>query len=207
MNGKYMSGSELRQFLHISTRKMKFIMDNDLIPHENTGQITHKYLVKKTDAVHFKKKMDGDPNFMIKYKGCFSSRKDKFKEDYSEREDLILWILSHKAKYKAYIKSVWEDIPDAIPAQRAAKLIGINPKSLHRLHSEGKLNSVNVGHVQYCAKEEIIDYLASETQVRFNMTKEYLELFNGFLSENKAMSPINIFTKSCPTSHEFFKEI
>ena len=33
---EFMSGSELRQYLHISTRKMKYLMDNNYIPHENT---------------------------------------------------------------------------------------------------------------------------------------------------------------------------
>lgn len=47
---KYMSGSELRQYLHISTRKMKYLMDNDYIPHENTGQATHKYRIRRADA-------------------------------------------------------------------------------------------------------------------------------------------------------------
>ena len=44
MEKDFMSGSELRQYLHISTRKMKYLMDHDYIPHENTGHATHKYL-------------------------------------------------------------------------------------------------------------------------------------------------------------------
>ena len=41
----YMTGSELRQYLHISTRKMKYLMDHNYIPHENTGKTTHKYRI------------------------------------------------------------------------------------------------------------------------------------------------------------------
>ena len=72
-------------------------------------------------------------------------------------------------------------LPDAIPVQEAARLIGVNPKSLHRLKHEGKLNSVNVGHIQYCAKQEIIEYMVSEVQIRFNRTEEYLKYYKGFL--------------------------
>lgn len=183
MNEKeYMSGSELRQYLHISTKKMKFIMDNNIIPHENTGQVTHKYRVKTEDAVNFKNRMDTDPNFMREYRGQFSWRKKE--RDEQERKN-VEWILKHTDKYKAYIEKMWSDIPTAIPSQITAKLIGCNAKSLHRLHSEGKLNSVNVGHVQYCIKEEIINYMVSETQVRFNRTDENLKLLNGFLTENR----------------------
>ena len=47
---QFMSGSELRQYLHISTRKMKYLMDNNYIPHENTGHTTHKYRVRTEDT-------------------------------------------------------------------------------------------------------------------------------------------------------------
>ena len=47
---QFMSGSELRQYLHISTRKMKYLMDNNYIPHENTGHTTHKYRVRTEET-------------------------------------------------------------------------------------------------------------------------------------------------------------
>ena len=39
MEKEYLSGSELRQYLHISTRKMKYLMDHDYILHEDTTSI------------------------------------------------------------------------------------------------------------------------------------------------------------------------
>lgn len=69
-----MSGSELRQYLHISTRKMKYLMDNNYIPHENTGHTTHKYRVRTEDAVRFKARMDTEPGFLSELNGMFSNR-------------------------------------------------------------------------------------------------------------------------------------
>lgn len=62
---EFMSGSELRQYLHISTRKMKYLMDNNYIQHENTGRTTHKYRVRTEDAVRFKARMDTELGFFI----------------------------------------------------------------------------------------------------------------------------------------------
>lgn len=62
---EFMSGSELRQYLHISTRKMKYLMDNNYIPHENTGHTTHKYRVRTEDSVRFKARMDTEPGIFI----------------------------------------------------------------------------------------------------------------------------------------------
>ena len=97
-NSIYISGSELRQFLHISTRKLKFIMDNNLIPHEDTGQVTHKYRVKRKDAAKFKSKMKSDPNFMIEFKGQFTSRQDKQKEKVKREKENTEFTLSNKKK-------------------------------------------------------------------------------------------------------------
>ena len=71
---EFMSGSELRQYLHISTRKMKYLMDNNYIPHENTGHTTHKYRVRTEYAVRFKARMDTEPGFLSELSGMFSNR-------------------------------------------------------------------------------------------------------------------------------------
>lgn len=55
-----LSGSQLRQYLHISTRKLKYLMDHNYIPHEDTGQATYRYRVRWEDAVAFKQRMDTD---------------------------------------------------------------------------------------------------------------------------------------------------
>ena len=71
---KYMSGCKLRQYLHISTRKMKYLMDHNYIPHENTGHTTHKYRVLIEDAEMFKLRMDTEVGFLSELNGLFSNR-------------------------------------------------------------------------------------------------------------------------------------
>ena len=71
---KYMSGCQLRQYLHISTRKMKYLMDHDYIPHENTGHATHKYRVLVEDAEVFKYRMENETGFLAELNGMFSNR-------------------------------------------------------------------------------------------------------------------------------------
>lgn len=59
-----LTGSQLRQYLHISTRKLKYLMDHDYIPHEDTGQATYRYRVRWEDAVEFKRRMEEEPAFL-----------------------------------------------------------------------------------------------------------------------------------------------
>ena len=68
-----MTGSELRQYLHISTRKLKYLMDHNYIPHEDTGQSTYKYRVLVKDARTFKRRMKCEPGFLSELSGLFTS--------------------------------------------------------------------------------------------------------------------------------------
>ena len=66
-----LTGSQLRQYLHISTRKLKYLMDHDYIPHEDTGQATYRYRVRWEDAVEFKRRMEEEPGFLGELAGQF----------------------------------------------------------------------------------------------------------------------------------------
>ena len=68
-----LTGSQLRQYLHISTRKLKYLMDHNYIPHEDTGQATYRYRVRWEDAVAFKQRMDTDPSFLSELVGMFNT--------------------------------------------------------------------------------------------------------------------------------------
>ena len=70
-----LSGSQLRQYLHISTRKLKYLMDHNYIPHEDTGQATYRYRVRWEDAVAFKQRMDTDPSFLSELVGMFNTHR------------------------------------------------------------------------------------------------------------------------------------
>lgn len=152
---KYMSGSELRQYLHISTRKMKYLMDHDYIPHENTGNQTHKYLVLREDAKAFKHRMKYEKGFLSELSGIFSSRVGtKIKEapkplTPEEREKII-----------KKLQKEWKNYPDALPSKTAAELLGLSLQQIYRLISNNELHAVKIGGVQLVSKEDAIEYIA-----------------------------------------------
>ena len=128
-----LSGSQLRQYLHISTRKLKYLMDHNYIPHEDTGQATYRYRVRWEDAVAFKQRMDTDPSFLSELVGMF----------------------------KKWLTQRWTDEPDALPTQRVADLLGCYPQKIHRWVKLGQLPAEQVGRFQYCSKAELISFLAT----------------------------------------------
>ena len=61
---KYLSADELYRYLHISKRKLKYLLENDYIPCIDTGKKTHRFLIKASDAKEFKRRMDTEAEFL-----------------------------------------------------------------------------------------------------------------------------------------------
>ena len=59
-NDEYISGGELYKFLHISKRKMKYLLEHGYIKHIDTGKKTHRFMVKLSDAEEFKVRLETD---------------------------------------------------------------------------------------------------------------------------------------------------
>ena len=175
----YMSGSQLRQYLHISTRKMKYLMDHDLIPHENTGGTTHKYRVRAEDAEAFKVRMETDPQLIAALAGQFSSRGDKpkpyrppIKPDAATAETFRLWLTAR-----------WAGLPDALPAVTAAKLCGAEAKAITKLVRDKRIRGTVVGHVMLCVKADWIAWLTTPEMITANKNETYVELMREFKRE------------------------
>lgn len=171
---KYMSGCELRQYLHISTRKMKYLMDHNYIPHENTGHATHKYKVLIEDAQIFKIRMDTEAGFLSELNGLFSSRTEWHPRPMFEATE------ENCQAFKLWLELLWAELPDALPTQTAAKLVGHNLQRIHELIKEETLHGIKIGCTQYCAKEEFICYMASPKKLANPRTEKYKELIREF---------------------------
>lgn len=170
----YMSGSELRQYLHISTRKMKYLMDHNYIPHENTGHTTHKYRVLVEDAEMFKIRMDTEEGFLAELNGMFTNRTEW------HPRPLIEVTEENCNDFRLWLEKEWAEFPDALPTQTAAELVGHNPQSIHKLIKENVLHGIKIGAVQYIPKTEFISYMASPQKLSNPRIEKYKELIKAF---------------------------
>ena len=169
-----MSGSELRQYLHISTRKMKYLMDHNYIPHENTGHTTHKYRVLIEDAEKFKFRMDNEIGFLAELNGMFSNRTEW------HPKPLIEVTEENCTAFRQWLEKEWAELPDALPTQTAAELVGHNPQSIHKLIKENVLHGIKIGAVQYIPKTEFIVYMASPKKLATPRTDKNIRLIKAF---------------------------
>ena len=171
---EYMSGSELRQYLHISTRKMKYLMDNDYIPHENTGQATHKYRIRRADVVIFKQRMDTEQGFLAELNGMFSNRTEWHPVPLLEVTD------ENRTVFHAWLTEQWNELPEAMPVKEIVRLIGGKPMQIHELIENGILHGVTVSGKVYCPKSEVIEYAASAEKLSNPSSQIFRELIRTF---------------------------
>ena len=53
MSEEYVTQEQVRQMLHVSKRKAKYLLDNGIIPCINTGKKTRQYRVKVSDIEYY----------------------------------------------------------------------------------------------------------------------------------------------------------
>ena len=174
MEKEYMSGCQLRQYLHISTRKMKYLMDNNYIPHENTGHATHKYKVLIEDAEHFKWRMENEVGFLAELVGMFSNR-----TEWHPR--VLLEPTPQNCKeFMQWLKFEWQELPDAVPTSEVSRLLGCRPQLIHQIAREGGFTAIKIGCTQYISKKELIIYASSPEKVSNPTSEKYKALIKTF---------------------------
>ena len=177
--GAYLSADELYRYLHISKRKLKFLLENEYIPCIDTGKKTHRFLIKASDAKDFKRRMDTEQGFLSELYGQFNSG------IYTPRKKLIEPTPENCLAFQKFLTARWADYPDALPTKLAAELIGCAPQRVGDWMRKGVISSVSVGGVRYCGKAEFIAYCASPEVLKRPWATRYRELIMEFLYKHK----------------------
>ena len=135
-------------------------MDNDYIPHENTGHPTHKYLVKIEDAEAFNNRQHTDKKLIADLAGLFTSRTEHHPLPKAEVSEETL------CGYRRFVEERFKTEPEALSVTRICELTSMVGMTVHRLIASGILYGTKVQGKTFCSKSTLIDYLASEDTFR-----------------------------------------
>ena len=172
-----MSSVEFRNYVHISTRKLKYLLDHNYIPHKTLPQVTHKYQILRTDAAAFKERMDTDPDFLSELKGMFSARK----EPESKRDrNFSQW---DGNRFKKLLTKQWKDVPELISSQQLSKVLQCQPQKIHVLAKDGIVESIKLRGMQYILKDSMIDYLSSPDLLLNPFCKKHQAMVDKYIFE------------------------
>lgn len=155
---EFMSGDELYRFLHISKRKMKYLLENGYIPMTDMGRKTHRYKIRLEDAKAFRRRMKQEPGFLSELTGMFNTRRTKKEPRPAPTEKDI-------EACRRYWAEMLADQPEALRIPEAAVLTGYTPQRISALCARGEVWSTVVQGKRFCSKESLIQYMAAQSEV------------------------------------------
>ena len=114
--GRLNSGDQLYRICHICKRKAKWLLDNGVIPFEDTGKRTHRYRIRLDDVIHC---LDMRDNAPAPPRGSITCPKPK------------TWrpICTADAA-RGYLAELWSKEQDALTVEQAAESTRWAPQSI-----------------------------------------------------------------------------
>lgn len=166
------SMEQLYRICHISKRKAKWLLENGVIPCEDSGKQTRRFQIRLDDVITFLERRDaGFLRESIPF-GIFSSGGRTLEQPRQtlDREALC-----------AFLLECWVDAPDMLTVPQAASLCGYGASAINRWVRDGLVDGVCYRGTNLISKESLAERLASyEGQmipIRSTLYEEFLEEF------------------------------
>ena len=163
---------QLYRICRISKRKALWLLENGVIPCEDSGKKTRRFRIKLEDVIDFLERRDAGELGFILPQGIFSSSSHPVCQahTYLDSEELCTFILAE-----------WDDQPDTLTVREAAELCGYSVHAVNGWVRKGTVASVAYHGANLVAKESLAEWLASrEGQGIGHMSKAHRRLMDGF---------------------------
>ena len=172
----WLSLEQFRAVAHISKRKAKWLLENGVIPCEDSGKHTHRFQIKKQDVAIFLRRRDvGELNNIIPA-GAFSSKQlQNSPLPNTEPEELL-----------SFLTDEWTDESDMLTTKQVADLTGYNDTTINNWVVDGKIQAVNYYGKNLISKESLAEYLASlEGQGIARPSQKHQEIMESFTNREQ----------------------
>ena len=170
MKGEIISLEQLYKMLHISKRKAAWMLQNGIIPCEIRNTPTHKYSIRKEDALAYIAKSEREKRKEIPV-GIFNAKKtnnprrtESPDSDCGGYFDDTHYKLRGKerARFKKMLEELLSAVPDTLTVDEVAELTGYHRRTVLRYVQRKYIYAVNIMGKYYISKQSIINYLATD---------------------------------------------
>ncbi len=171
-----LSLEQFRAVAHISKRKAKWLLENGVIPCEDSGKHTHRFQIKKHDVADFLRRRDaGELNSIIPA-GAFSSKQlHNTPLPNTDPEELFSFLMDE-----------WAYMPDMLTTKQATDLTGYNDTTINKWAADGKIQAVNYYGKNLISKESLSEYLASyEGQCTVRQSQKHQDMIESFIDREQ----------------------
>ena len=166
--GDVITLDQLYQICHISKRKAKWLLDNKVIPCEDSGKKTWRYRIKTDDVIEYLQNCEirGD----MAPVGIFSSqqagnRRKKADEFYPLYE--YLSIDSHIEQLRNYYIKLFKQFPDGLTTTDIAQMTGFTKTAINGWIQNGYLKAYH-GQTNRIPKTYLLDFVCSNYYIKMH---------------------------------------
>ena len=160
------SGDQLCRICHISKRKAKWLLENSVIPCEDTGRKTRRYRIRLEDAIAYLKKGKKASAPPIGSITCPKPR--------------VCPPLCTADEARARLTALWCEEPNALTFRRTAELSGYSSCTVGRWIKAGKLAAVWYFSRYRISKLSLIEHLAAMSEHEpQHLSAQHRELLEG----------------------------
>lgn len=166
--GEVITLEQLYQICHISKRKAKWLLDNKVIPCEDSGKKTRRYKVKTDDVIAYIEAVE--QNGDITPVGIFSSNCRGKSKNADEFQALYEYLTeeSHVAQFREYYKKLFKQYPDGLTTVQIAQMTGFHRNSVNKWIKNGHLKAYR-GNINLIPKTYVLDFLCSDYYVKMHV--------------------------------------
>lgn len=166
------SKDQLYRICHISKRKARWLLENGIIPCEDSGKQTRRFHIRLEDVITFLEQRDAGLLQEAIPSGIFSSGGRALEQP---RQILDSGALA------AFLLERWADAPEVLTVAQTASLCGYGPSTINRWVRDGLVEAVSYRSHNLIFKESLADRLASyegqTISARSELHEELLEEF------------------------------
>ncbi len=167
---------------HISKRKAQWLLENGVIPCEDSGKKTRRFKIKLDDVIEFLELRDAGVLDDVMPVGIFSSAEYGYPPK-QPRTQL------DKGALQAFLLDCWVDAPDMLTVPQTVALCGYSVTTLERWFQKELLAGIRYRGMILLSKESLAEWLASNAgqsiQRQSIVHRELLEEFQTQEQEQK----------------------
>lgn len=164
------SADQFRQICHISKRKAKWLLENNVVPCEDSGKKTRRFSIRIDDAINYLVARDDAPTLVATPPGAFSS-------GYQHPGAVPRRTPIPPQIFEQYLLKRWRDAPDALTVAQAEKLTGYAATTIGEWIRQERLQAVwYYNHYQIPKTSLIVCLMKLESESRHYYSPQHLEM-------------------------------
>lgn len=146
------SMDQLYRICHISKRKARWLLEQEIIPCVDSGKKTRRFSIQLEDVITFLERRDTGLLEDAIPRGAFSG---------GSRPVCPARRALDEARLCSYLLKRWQGCPDMLTVHQASELCGSGRSALHHWLDAGKIKGLHYRGATLLSKESLARWLAS----------------------------------------------